>query len=81
MINWEDRIKNLREMGEELDLWASRAEHRQRVVLGSIADDLRKFAHEIEEMLAGGHTVSTHSENWQEELQDAINEENSSRPE
>lgn len=77
MIDWENRIKNLREMGEELDLWASRAEHRQKVVLGSIADDLRKFAHEIEEMLAGGPSVSTHSENWQEELQEAIDEEKS----
>lgn len=75
MIDWESRIKNLKEMGEELDLWASRAEHRERVVLGSIADDLRKFAHEIEEMLAGGPNRAHHSEDWQEELDKAINED------
>jgi hypothetical protein len=51
MIDWQVKVLELKQTADELDLWASKAEGRQRTVLGRIADELRHFALQIEREL------------------------------
>lgn len=51
MIDWIAKIKELKAKAEELDLWASRTKGREKLIMGRIADELRVFAAEIEQVL------------------------------
>ncbi len=48
MTNWQARAREMRQMADELDLWASRTPGRGRTVLGRIADEIRQIADEID---------------------------------
>jgi poly(A) polymerase Pap1 len=50
-MDWEEKIKELKKMAEELDYWASKSEGRQRLVLGRMADELRQFVGQVQELL------------------------------
>ena len=47
MIDWPQKVKDLKRMAGELEQWALRAQGRERLVLGRIADDLRRLAADV----------------------------------
>jgi hypothetical protein len=51
MVNWEEQVKELRLMADELEQWALKSEGRQRLVLGRISDELIRLSKEIEHVL------------------------------
>ncbi len=59
MIDWEEQVKELRVMADELEQWALSSDGRQRLVLGRIADDLLRLSKEIEHVLEDETRVDT----------------------
>ncbi|MBN1119455.1 MAG: hypothetical protein JXJ17_00125 [Anaerolineae bacterium] len=59
MIDWEEQVKELRQMADELEQWAMSSEGRQRLVLGRIADELVRLSKEIEHVLDEETRVDT----------------------
>lgn len=51
MIDWQIKVQELKQTADELDLWASKSQGRQRTVLGRIADELRLFSAQIQREL------------------------------
>ena len=51
MINWSDRVRELKRMADELDMWSRKTEGRGRLVLGRLSDELKQFADDIERAL------------------------------
>jgi hypothetical protein len=59
VIDWEEQVKELRVMADELEQWALSSEGRQRLVLGRIADELVRLSKEIEHVLDEETRVDT----------------------
>jgi hypothetical protein len=51
MIDWAAKVRDLKRMADELELVASRAEGRAKMLLGRNVDELRLFAAQIERVL------------------------------
>jgi hypothetical protein len=51
MIDWPGRVRELKRMADELDMWSRKTEGRGRLVLGRLSDELKQFADEIERAL------------------------------
>ncbi len=51
MIDWPIKVRELRQMAEELEQWSTRLHGRGRLVLGRMADELRQFATQIDLLL------------------------------
>jgi hypothetical protein len=52
MIDWDDKIKHLRRMSDELEQQALNSKGRERLIIGRIADELRAFSSDIARELA-----------------------------
>lgn len=52
MIDWPAKVIELKQMADELELQATRLQDRGKLVLGRTADELRRFAAQIERALA-----------------------------
>ena len=51
MVDWQEQVKELRLMADELEQWALKSEGRQRLVLGRISDELIRLSKEIAHIL------------------------------
>jgi hypothetical protein len=51
MIDWHEKVVELKRMADELEMWASRADGRGRMGIGRIADELRAMVSQIEPLL------------------------------
>jgi hypothetical protein len=48
MIDWDAKVRELKAMADEMELWATKSETHVKLVLGRNADEIRRFAHQIE---------------------------------
>ena len=47
MIDWDNKLRTLKQMADELEFWSTKAQGRQKLVLGRIADELHRFRLEV----------------------------------
>jgi hypothetical protein len=59
VIDWEEQVKELRLMADELEQWAMNSDGRQRLVLGRISDELVRLSKEIEHILDEESRIDT----------------------
>ena len=48
MIDWTVKLAELKAIADDLDLWTGKTDGRLHLVLGRTADELRRFAHQIQ---------------------------------
>jgi hypothetical protein len=62
MIDWYAKVRELKQMADELELLATRSQGRGRQVLGRIADELRQFAKDLHQLLTEPDTPTVSAE-------------------
>lgn len=48
MIDWYSKVQELKAMADEMDLWAGKTSGHVKLLLGRNADELRRFAYQIQ---------------------------------
>jgi hypothetical protein len=48
MIDWDAKVRELKAMADEMELWAAKSETHIKLILGRNADEIRRLAHQIE---------------------------------
>jgi len=64
MIDWTTKIAELKAIADDLDLWAGKTDGRLHLVLGRTADELRRFAHQIQVELNPPSEPAAPVEGW-----------------
>lgn len=64
MIDWTVKLAELKAIADDLDLWAGKTDGRLHLVLGRTADELRRFAHQIQVELNPPPEPSAPVEEW-----------------